>query len=103
MGEELPKELIPAKRVWRAESGIAWEGISGYGVAAWPRSGQHKRERSEPRECRWVQGEDKERRIRGWDKLQIPSAQDLTVKLEVWHWFKVMKSTREFKREIRAA
>lgn len=42
MGEELPKELIPAKRVCGAESGIAREGISGYGVAAWHRSGQHK-------------------------------------------------------------
>lgn len=29
MGEELPKELIPAKRVWGAESGIAREGVSG--------------------------------------------------------------------------
>lgn len=30
MGEELPKEIIPARRVCGAESGTAWERVSGY-------------------------------------------------------------------------
>lgn len=30
MGEELPKEMIPGRRVCGAERGTAWERISGY-------------------------------------------------------------------------